>query len=219
MNGKCAAPKPNAPVCDVGAKVAGCLAQCDAGDATGCTMASLVYGLGVDVPKDDAKATSLDKRGCELGDLTACWSYGVDFQSGTGVAQDKPKAAEMFLKVCSAGLGQACSSLARMYSGEGKMGFPADPTKMMKYAERGCDAGDGQGCAMLAHGTPDKAKALHFLRLACDGNDSRACMEAGAAYEKGDGATADPAKAKPLYKRACTLGHKAGCEQLKKLGG
>lgn len=220
VNGKCAPAKPGAPVCDVGAKVAGCVAQCEAGDATGCAMASLVYGLGVDVPKDDAKVFSLDRRGCDLGDMTSCMSLGSDYQSGTGTKQDKGKAAQLYLQACNGGAGTACAILAGMYNGSsGAMGFAADPAKVVKYAARGCEGGNGQSCTILAHVVTDKALALKLLRRACNGNDVIACTEAGVAYENGDGTPANAATAKAYYKRACDKGYKEGCAHLKKIGG
>jgi hypothetical protein len=220
VNGKCAAAKPGAPVCDVGVKVAGCVAQCDAGDSNGCAMASLIYGLGIDVPKDDTKVVTFDRRGCELGDMSSCMSFGSDYQSGTGVKQDKGKAAQLYLQACNGGAGTACATLAGMYDGSNPaMGFAADPLKVVKYAQRGCEGGNGQSCTMLAHLSVDKAVALKLLRRACNGNDAIACTEAGVAYEKGDGMPANPSAAKAYYKRACDSGHKDGCAHLKKIGG
>lgn len=218
VKGKCAVPEASAPVCDVGKAVGGCVKQCDSGDAGGCSMASLIYSLGIDVPKDEAKSAAFDQRACDLGEAASCYSVGVDYQRGIGVAQDKTKAGTLYLKACGAGSGAGCTSLATMYQG-GPLGFAADPAKMVKYAQRGCMAGDGPSCSLLASATTDKAVSAKLLRLACYGNDLPACVTSGAAYEKGDGVPANPATAKALYKRACTGKNSAGCAALKKIGG
>ena len=164
-----------------------CVAQCDAGSSFSCGWAALVYGLGVDVPKDVVKSASLDQKGCDLGSMSMCFSVGLDYVNGEGVPKDPEKGFGLARKACSGGHGQACD-----YLGQGYLGLSSQFKPPV-----------------------DAAKGVRYLQRACDGGYAYACGRLGVMYADGtNGVTADPAKAQELLKRGCAAHEKAACARL-----
>ncbi|MBL9037818.1 MAG: SEL1-like repeat protein [Archangium sp.] len=61
------------------------------------------------------------------------------------------------------------------------------------------------------------ASCLDFLEAACGVDDSEACERLAYIYEKGDGVTADPARAVGFYRQSCRLGHRGHCAKVEEL--
>jgi TPR repeat protein len=139
---------------------------------------------------------------------------------------------------CRAGIGDACSSLGRMYAAG--HGVAADGIKSVEFFELACDAGScaelkrlaaglearcatgsGGDCnsaaAFYARGVgegPQANKALRLRRSACDKGYAFGCAMWGSDLKKGSGAPADPMKAAAAYQRGCDLGSPFACAQL-----
>jgi len=95
------------------------------------------------------------------------------------------KASTIFEKQCNNGDGDACSSLAGLYSyGQG---VAQDEVKEKYFKEKACDSGDAFSCSLLGR-YKDKAKVLADN---CDNGNMRACRKI------------DPDKAKEIYKKKC----------------
>jgi hypothetical protein len=170
-----------------------CVAQCEAGNAFSCGWGSLVFGLGVDVPKDTAKSAHLDARGCELGSMSSCLSLGLDHVNGEGVAKDVDKGLGLAKKACSGGHAQACDFLGHVYSGTNtRVPMTADPPRSVRMYQRACDGGWGYSCGRIAGmyeaGTnglsADPAKARDYYALACAARDKASCAKLGGAPSK-----------------------------------
>lgn len=86
--------------------------QCNSGtDAGACTNLGINYANGAGVPKDQAKANELYKKGCDGGSANACNNLGASYTHGTGVPKDQAKAYELIKKSCDGGSKEGCENL------------------------------------------------------------------------------------------------------------
>jgi TPR repeat protein len=68
---------------------------------------------------------------------------------------------------------------------------------------------------MTGRDTPaEPAKALTFLRRACDGKNAQACGDLGYLYMRGEGVARDPGMARRLFKQSCDGGYAQACKML-----
>jgi TPR repeat protein len=98
---------------------------------------------------------------------------------------------------------------------EGRGGAKPDPVAAINLLERGCFTSNSPPCEELSNRLPHGADFVELLRVACDGNGLRACVDLGGFFEHGQVvAASDMKRAVALYQRACKGGEPRGCTNL-----
>ncbi len=88
---------------------------CNAGDPRGCGVAGYWYADGhKGVPKDNAKAATLDKLACQGNVGGACFNLGLLYYGVKGVARDLDEAARAFDKACTLGEKDGCQNVKQL---------------------------------------------------------------------------------------------------------
>lgn len=196
---------------------------CELGSAMACRV------LGEDVMKDDAnRGLSLLGRGCALADNFACGRLGFTYMFGrAGVPKDLKKGLEILEGSCERGNWRDCWDLGRFLTrceasrgglskvdGDACSTFEApDPVRGAIALERACNNGGVAACFeagwFLHHGKgkSDLNRARMMYERACPSKSFNwdGCMALGEMYEKGEGVTADPARAVAYYEQVCTV--------------
>ena len=98
--------------------------QAEAGDAVAQYNLGVMYGKGVDVPRDDAEAIKWYRKAAEQGNVDAQLILGFMYGKGRGVLQDDAESAKWVMKAAEQGDAKAQSFLGVMY-GDG-LGVPQD---------------------------------------------------------------------------------------------
>jgi hypothetical protein len=136
---------------------------------------------------DERGAVKLWESSCEGGSTLGCTGLGIAYTQGVGgKTKDHKKGFELVEPACEAGVMRACQVVARYYYfGWGR---PKDITKGRKLWEQ-----------------------------SCEGNVRGACFFLGLALSAPDGPPEwkNEVEAERLFKKACDLGDKDGCEKAK----
>ncbi|HEY3500067.1 MAG TPA: tetratricopeptide repeat protein [Polyangiaceae bacterium] len=203
------------------AELAGYKAACDANCSEGCRLLGLMYAEQRGVAGDYDAAKQGFQSACELGDGDGCADLGELTLERTRNAKE---AAHHYSLGCELKSGRACAKLAYLH----KIGRGAelDPTKALDLYERGCRLGASLGCSGAArmldlspsddeHVKALDQRALELNTRHCNAADTRHCILLGDSYLEGHGVTKDVKRALELYRRACQMGDKNGCEASK----
>jgi hypothetical protein len=149
VEGSAAAPAPadDADCKDVDHfKLDACVAQCDAGKASGCYLAGQAWLVGDQVPDaDEAKAQTYFTKACELNNAFACKWLAPMYANGLGgLTADAKKADELTAKaiglygpLCDKNDAQACYDL---------YAIAADPQQKKAAAKKACELGKPGAC-------------------------------------------------------------------------
>ena len=86
-----------------------------------------MYGKGLGVRSDQARAAALYRGVCDRGDARGCGALGFLFESGTGVAKDLAQARLYYSKGCDSKDALSCLNLGVMH--ENGVGIPQDPAR------------------------------------------------------------------------------------------
>jgi TPR repeat protein len=148
---------------------------CQAQQQRGCAGLAALYGEGLGVPRDLARAESLATTACDNGAVEACGILGAMF------AEKAPaRAVSYFAKACDGGHSGACTQLA-MHHLSGR-GVPQSMPKAAAILTKACDGGDGYACHSLAElaryggdGAPDPVRAAALRKKACAAGYEPAC--------------------------------------------
>jgi len=124
-----------------------------------------------------------------------------------------PEAKSYFDRACMQGKPDACDYIGRMY--EEGLGVAHDGYLAATLYSKACDAGSADACTRLR-------SARHsgdVLRLSqeCNGGNGDSCANLGGLYRAGMGVKRDPQKAMQLFEKACSMGSKLGCDDVKAL--
>jgi TPR repeat protein len=157
---------------------------CSGGDIGGCINLSTLYLAGHGVPRDEAKARSLLKRGCDSLKPTVSERTRLEAAGACGnlalmvEATDPKQAITLHRKACDAGQFGACRNL---------------------------------GVLLSRAAAPDFKAADALFRKGCDGGDASSCWNLALSLDAGAGGTRDPAAARSLRDRASKMGLKKAC--------
>lgn len=173
-----------------------CEARCTSGVAEACAVAAKKYWGGVGVRQSTQRVVELAERGCELGSGHACGLVssaatgmhdGIDgvFKDPARVKAFGAKAFPLLVAACDKGDSFACDN-AGFWLEKG-LSVEKDPAKAATFSAR--------------------AKAL--WRAGCDAGQGFLCGRLALSLLAGG----KQAEAKPLYQRACELGHAPSCEE------
>ncbi len=195
---------------------------CEGGSGYSCDIAG-DYLMDTDFKiRDVALAMKTYNRGCSLGYGTSCWSLAKIHFVGKDVPRDAPKGLELLNKACQSGNADECSLMAAIYEA-GKAygsteGVTADPDKAFAGFKRACmlDATWCERTAKVALKQGKDKEAFEFAVRGCDVKVEEACYVLGTIYEEGRGVSADGAKAKDAYTKACANGdgEEAACKKI-----
>lgn len=142
----------------------------------GCVNLATLHELGLGVPKDLRKAAELYLDACKTNHALGCVMGGLVLEEHNASA--KKNALQLYESACDMPGGGGCSTEKELredfpgvYSAEG-------------YERRACDGADAPalGCinAAIGHlrgydGHPDRARAISFLKRACERKSDKAC--------------------------------------------
>ena len=145
---------------------------CTAGSGRGCGILGRIYGSGLGVGADEAKAAPLYSKGCDAGLPEYCSKLGELYYLGWGVPKDISRALALHSKACDAGSSAGCTGLGVLY--QQGLGVPKDEARAAGLYSRACDGGDAFGCSDLGlcyeygHGVnKDKEEARKFFEKGC----------------------------------------------------
>ena len=192
---------------------------CEGGDVDAC------YALG-EVHRERGRIEAAEAwflAGCRGADPRACAALvriGEGYLDGVEVDRDAAKAAEAFRGACAGDDAAGCLSLGRLHA-RGQ-GVARDLTSAAEPLSRACASGAAEGCTELvdlvgdaaARATVDRADALRWMRIACDGGSGAACGILGEMHRDGEGTAPDPETAAALFRQACDAGIASGCTNL-----
>lgn len=193
---------------------------CEAGIARGCANAAW---LMLDKNMADVQtAISYYERSCAMGSGIGCNNLANIYAEGVLVTHDDPKAFHYIRKSCDLGYGVACYR-AGYITLVGKL-TPRDMNKVRAYYKRACDLGDTVGCYDLGYvyldvhsikvtKQPEKAYAL-FERLCTEERFMKACTTQGHMLLKGEDVAKNTAKAKEIFRMACSEDEPFACNNL-----
>jgi TPR repeat protein len=148
------------------------------------------------------------REGCQARKAGACERMHARARGKSGAEADKVAA-----QMCDAGHPEACH-VQSLRTG--------DKSRATRALSRACDLGYGQGCIALAARTKNAGKARELrlrayalLERYCRSENAYACAALGdAARQPAEDETADPARARWHYEKACNLGEEGACYSL-----
>ena len=226
------------PPCEAG-DFDGCTKRCDGGDAVSCRVLWRWYGFdsttaaqhdAVKTQQFQNKQVELDEAACKKADPCACTRLFDNYANGRGVQRDANAAVARAKQACELGDPGACDTLGDVYTD----GFPVDVGRdrgtAREFYQRaaalrtaGCDKGNQAQCAFLA-GMYERGvgversteRAISLARKACDAGEGLGCATAARWYRQGrPGIPKEPRTARDGYERACSLGRKEFCPEVK----
>jgi hypothetical protein len=87
---------------------------CGQGFVAGCGGVGDTYFQGLDVPKDQSRASGIWRDACARGHAMSCSNLGVMYHGGDGVPADNAKAVEFMRRACELGNTNACRLVAEL---------------------------------------------------------------------------------------------------------
>jgi hypothetical protein len=200
---------------------------CEQGNGVGCYSLANMYGNGLGVKKDPAKAAELYRRACDDNHPRGCFNLGNSYAEGIGVKKDLAQANQLYQQSCDEGVPVGCYFVERP-------NLPTTPsltqpataaasapisnlTKLANVAEAGTTAQEAFAKGFDLFRAGKYTEALPFLRSSCERGNATGCYDLGVIYEKGNGVGKDNAQAVSFYKKACDAGFAQSCTSLKRL--
>lgn len=226
------------PPCEPG-DFEGCTKRCEGGDAVSCRVLWRWYGFDstTAAQHDEAKTKTfqqkqveLDEAACQKSEPCACSRLFDNYAQGNGVTRDAKGAVERAQKACELGDPAACEILGDVYTDGFPVNVGRDRGTALGFYERGvalrtsgCDKGNLVHCAylgsMVERGVGVERnvdRALTLARKSCDGGEGIGCATFARWYRQGrPGIPKEPRMARDGYERACKIGRKEFCPEVK----
>lgn len=114
--------------------------KAEAGDAKAQRNLAIMYGRGIEVPNDNAKAMEWLQKAAVKGDADAQTLLGWMYDSGGGIPKDWVKAIEWYQKAAEQGDVDAQLNLGMMYA-DGR-GVSKDINKAVEWFQKAAAQGD-----------------------------------------------------------------------------
>ena len=154
--------------------------NCEAGNASNCIKAGILYRDGKQVAKNEAKAVEYFTVACQKRGGLGCSLLGLLIQGGRGTPKDEGRAIAFFKQACDDGSAGGCNNLGSAYR-NGK-GVDQDVILARSLFEKACSGGSAIGCnnfgKMLRDGVggpEDKNRAANLFEKACKKGVASAC--------------------------------------------
>ena len=173
--------------------------------------------------KNYEKANKYYEEACKLNDGSACNTVGFHYENAMGYETDLKTAHKYYKKACEEFKDNyGCGSLGYLYL----VGNSADDfANESDFYVKACKFNDGENCSDLENFLKnydfidrDYKKAKELLEFSCNKKCPESCGVLGVMAEYGKGVEKDTNKAKQMYKKACDLEYKLGCEELERVG-
>jgi TPR repeat protein len=196
--------------------------NCNAGGPDACFKLGTMFARGKDVPKDNARASSLFQKSCDGGFSEGCTKLGTNYEFGHGVQEDPTRAFTLWEKACAGGSTSGCGKLGRPY--EQGIGVPHDYTLASLHYGQACSLGEGYGCWSVARihspqkgALKDATRWAVFMEKTCDsGYMADSCLKIGLAFDLGMWVSKDSDHATALFKKGCFHGNKEACNLIER---
>jgi len=137
--------------------------MCDGSEAARCMLVAEIYGEGLGVVVDMARAAAVARRACDAGSDDACAAW-TGYASKAS-AEMAPKVYAEHGRLCKKAREASCLESARM-TRDG-VGMAADPTRALSMLAESCSVGMSKAC--------DEAKAMVAEELVEE--EARAALE------------------------------------------
>jgi hypothetical protein len=125
----------------------GCILDCDRGIAFACIELATRFERGAEVPRDLARAASLNERACDLREPSGCTAAARMFAAGIGVPPSRARQLDYLERACGLGDAIACNVPARAFATGN--GVPRDERRAKALLERACLGGVETACESL----------------------------------------------------------------------
>lgn len=191
----------------------------------GCSGLINAYREGTIVKKNIKKANEIMFKSCDIyHNSLDCFQISMDFQKINNI----PKYIEYADKSCQAGILPSCFDLGILYFKGNKVKI--DYVKS-KYYFLKITSAPKVGVEMLSNAQvyianmyenglglrQDYFESMQYNKLACDNDNSTACMKLASQYYQGKGSAQNISLAKESFGKACDLGIQRGCDLYKEL--
>ena len=179
----------------------------ESGDIKAQLEIGLLYCIGGEIEKDDAKGFYWLNKAAEQGDAAALSMLGALYHYGQGVEQDYNKSIKIFTKLANQGDAEAQYELGRSYFvGDGVEKNDVEAIKWyMKAAEQGhIEAEYMMGLYYLEgeYIEKDQVKGIELLTKTAEQGFADAQHELANCYRHGDGVKKDDMQAVKWYRKA-----------------
>jgi TPR repeat protein len=167
------------------------------------------------VPRDAARAATLQGQACSYGDARGCVALARLFLPGSGARPEPARAVALLEQGCTLRSLTACSMLAGILE-RGELAS-RDLGRARSLYVKTCDGGLAGDCYSLAHlvqraqGARNVA-AFDLLGRGCNGGSTPACRELASLY-----GSREPEKALVYYRKACAAGDAPACAEARKI--
>lgn len=191
---------------------------CSQNHAGSCAWAGSDFELGRGGPTDVSRAAMFYRKGCRLGSGRGCHALGYLYQTGSGVPSDPELALLYHSKACALHSAHGCVNLGAAY--ERGNGVHANLEQAGLVYLAACRDGQPVACNNVGYGLwkglwglpQNTEKARNLLKLACEANAPKACVNLAWLMRKED-KRARPVDVFGYYERACGLGDRY-CDDL-----
>lgn len=192
---------------------------CQGGQPSACfNFGLLVAGVHGNAVPDYPKAAGLYQKACDGGVASGCFNLAQMYAYGEkGLPKNEAKAAPLFTRGCDKGDASSCRGLGLLKLGK-------DDKAAVALFKKACADNDAQACFQLGVATrkgiggipkSDTNAAAHYKK-SCDKDFGPGCHVLGLMTKVGMGVPKDPALAKVLFKKGCSLKSEASCEDARK---
>lgn len=82
---------------------------CTGGYAAACNGLGVMYAQGLGVPRDEARAVTLQTQSCQEGNVTGCLHVAYAYEAGRGVPKNDQEAAAFYGRACKLGSTEGCA--------------------------------------------------------------------------------------------------------------
>ncbi len=186
----------------------------DEGNARAQTLVGTLYGGGLGVPKDDAKAAQWYRKAAEQGHVDAQYLLGYVYQSGWGVAKDAATAMIWYRKAAAKGHARAQRALDHVAFEARRQGLAKKASRRYREAALQGDATGQYNLGFLYEkglGVPqDYVEATKWYRLGANQGWPTAQAGLGRMYLNGHGVARDYARALKWFRKAAEQGNADG---------
>ncbi len=191
-------------------------------DPKAMTLLGELYGGGLGVPQNDAKAAEWYKLAADRGDREAMFALAMLRLQGRAGPRDRDAAAKWLAAAAKLGHPLAAYDLALLYI-EGQL-FPRDFSRAAELLRVAAEAGNPAAQYALGtlykqgRGVPkDMKQAARLLGLAALADNADAQVEYGIALFNGDGVAKNEQAAAVVFHQAALHGNAVGQDRLARI--
>lgn len=197
-------------------RIADVEANCESGIVASCGYAGLIYQVGDDVPKDDAKAAYYLTKACDGSDAFSCYALALEEMPESGMPDDPVWVYGLAQKSCKLGTYHGCELVDYLLEHDPSLSSSQAPSdiesQMSASRQRALRAAGGIPLPRPMI-TDENGVVMDESRAAsqCEEGLSHACTYLGNAYRNGSFGAQDFEKARTFHERGCELENGRSC--------